>query len=236
MTGLLLLGGMSALCVIDEQPHDEHRQRLAGLLRQLRPLRRPCRLPPLRGREQIELACHGLARHEHLSDSFRERPMLRPLPKIAMRHQRPSAILPKYAGLRDRRAEPAGCANNHSLIDRTSTTGPQEVDQKKNQKGCSGKYASLWTPTHARERAARTRDATDTKAREPRSRGCSVVVLYNHFRPHSSLGYKTPADFAGTIAATGSNAAQDESFAFPPVAPTAPLGVFKTAGALVAAG
>ncbi|MBY5740148.1 IS3 family transposase, partial [Rhizobium leguminosarum] len=44
------------------------------------------------------------------------------------------------------------------------------------------------------------------------------------------------ADFAGTIAATGSNAAQDESFAFPPVALTAPLGVFKTAGALVAAG
>ncbi|MBY3388474.1 transposase, partial [Rhizobium laguerreae] len=59
---------------------------------------------------------------------------------------------------------------------------------------------------------------------------------YNHFRPHSSLGYKTSANFAGTIAATGSNAAQDESFAFPPVAPTAPLGVFKTAGALVAAG
>ncbi|TWB09610.1 integrase-like protein [Rhizobium sp. ERR 1071] len=59
---------------------------------------------------------------------------------------------------------------------------------------------------------------------------------YNHFRPHSSLGYKTPADFAGTIAATGSNAAQDESFAFPPVAHTAPLGVFKTAGALVATG
>ncbi|MEI2301664.1 IS3 family transposase [Ensifer sp. MJa1] len=59
---------------------------------------------------------------------------------------------------------------------------------------------------------------------------------YNHFRPHSSLGYKTPVDFAGTLAATGSNAAQDESFAFPPVAHTAPLGVFKTAGALVAAG
>jgi len=153
---------MSALCVIDEQPHDEHRQRLASLLRQLRPLRRPCRLPPLRGREQIELACHGLARHEHLSDSFRERPMLRPLPKIAMTHQRPSAILPKYAGLRDRRAGPPSCANNHSLIGRTSTTGPQEVDQKKNQKGCSGKYASLWTPHHARERAVRTRDATDT--------------------------------------------------------------------------
>jgi hypothetical protein len=56
---------------------------------------------------------------------------------------------------------------------------------------------------------------------------------YNPFRPHSSLGYQTPADFAGTIAATGSNTAQDESFAFPPVAHTAPLGVFKTAEALL---
>ncbi|NTH75020.1 transposase, partial [Agrobacterium rhizogenes] len=59
---------------------------------------------------------------------------------------------------------------------------------------------------------------------------------YNHFRPHSSLGYQTPADYAGTIAATGSNAAQDESFAFPPVAHTAPFGVFKAAEALTAAG
>ncbi|OWV69405.1 hypothetical protein ATY75_31505 [Rhizobium sp. N122] len=37
-------------------------------------------------------------------------------------------------------------------------------------------------------------------------------------------------------AATGSNATQDEGFAFPPVAHTAPLGVFKTAEALIAAG
>ncbi len=59
---------------------------------------------------------------------------------------------------------------------------------------------------------------------------------YNTFRPHSSLGYQTPAAYAGTIAATGSNAAQHESYAFPPVAPTAPLGVSKTAEALIAAG
>jgi len=69
-----------------------------------------------------------------------------------------------------------------------------------------------------------------------RSAVAEWVEDYNHFRPHSSLGYQTPAGYAGIIAATGSNAAQDESFAFPPVAPTAPIGVLKTAGALVAAG
>lgn len=41
---------------------------------------------------------------------------------------------------------------------------------------------------------------------------------YNHFRPHSSLGYQIPADYAGTIAAT------------------APMGVFKTAEAIIAIG
>lgn len=50
---------------------------------------------------------------------------------------------------------------------------------------------------------------------------------YNHVRPHSSLGYQTPAAYAGTIAATGSNATQYGSFAFPQVAYTAPFGLSK---------
>lgn len=53
---------------------------------------------------------------------------------------------------------------------------------------------------------------------------------------HSSLGYQIPACYAGIIAATDSNAAQYESLAFPPVATNTPIGVFKTAGAVMAVG
>jgi hypothetical protein len=37
-------------------------------------------------------------------------------------------------------------------------------------------------------------DATDTEARAPRSRGRSVVVLYNTERQHSALEGRTPAE------------------------------------------
>ena len=59
---------------------------------------------------------------------------------------------------------------------------------------------------------------------------------FNTARPHSSLGYQTPAAFAGTLAATGSDAPLDKGFASPPVALTAPYGVTETAQALIAAG
>jgi transposase InsO family protein len=40
---------------------------------------------------------------------------------------------------------------------------------------------------------------------------------YNTARPHSSLGYQTPAAFVGTLAATSSDAALIAGFAPPPV-------------------
>ncbi|NDV89463.1 IS3 family transposase, partial [Aurantimonas aggregata] len=55
-------------------------------------------------------------------------------------------------------------------------------------------------------------------------------------RPHSSLGYQTPAAFAGTLTATGSDASLDEGSAPPPVAHPAPYGVTEIAEALIAAG
>lgn len=58
---------------------------------------------------------------------------------------------------------------------------------------------------------------------------------YNTGRPHSALGYRTPAAYAAHLTATGRPAAQPESFARRPVAPTAPRGV-TTAETLVSTG
>src|ERR1700761_6059089 len=58
---------------------------------------------------------------------------------------------------------------------------------------------------------------------------------YNTARPHSAIGYQTPAAYAAHLTATGRPATRLESSAGQPVAPTAPTGV-TTAQALVAAG
>lgn len=58
---------------------------------------------------------------------------------------------------------------------------------------------------------------------------------YNTARPHSSLGYRTPAAYAATLTATGPSAAQSDGSALGPVAHTAPQGV-SIAAALTAIG
>ena len=69
---------------------------------------------------------------------------------------------------------------------------------------------------------------------------CSAIAEwrqdFNTARPYSSLGYQTPAAFAGALAATGSDASLDKGFASPPVAQPAPYGVTETAEALIAIG
>jgi len=58
---------------------------------------------------------------------------------------------------------------------------------------------------------------------------------YNTERPHSSLGYKTPAAYAANLTATGLRAALFDGSALRPVAPPTPQGVL-TAEALIANG
>ena len=62
------------------------------------------------------------------------------------------------------------------------------------------------------------------------------VADFNTARPHSSLGYQTPAAYAEVLTATGSSAEQDDGSAPPPVAYPAPNGVTEKAEALIAAG
>jgi putative transposase len=61
------------------------------------------------------------------------------------------------------------------------------------------------------------------------------VVDYNTARPHSSLGYRTPAAYANHLTATGHRAALHDGSARCPVAHTAPKGV-STAETLIATG
>jgi len=63
----------------------------------------------------------------------------------------------------------------------------------------------------------------------------SWVSDYNHRRPHSSLGYATPADYAAKLTATGDRLRNPDQLRRSPVAPFAPAGV-STPETLIAAG
>ena len=62
------------------------------------------------------------------------------------------------------------------------------------------------------------------------------VEDFNTARPHSSLGYQTPAAYAEVLTATGSSAALHNGAAPPPVAHPAPNGITETVEAPIAAG
>ncbi|MCH5378041.1 MAG: transposase, partial [Planctomycetes bacterium] len=47
------------------------------------------------------------------------------------------------------------------------------------------------------------------------------VADYNHSRPHSAIGYQTPAAYAARLTATGGRLRETEAIRLPPVAPSA---------------
>src|ERR1035441_400850 len=61
------------------------------------------------------------------------------------------------------------------------------------QRGCNGKpLCQPSQPPHEYGPGIRPKDATDKEARTPRSRGRSVVMLYNSVRTHRSLHKDAP--------------------------------------------
>src|SRR5260370_3099782 len=78
--------------------------------------------------------------------------------------------------------------------DRTSRPESPAIAQLPDQRGCNGKpLRQPSQPPHEYGPGIRPKDATDKEARTPRSRGRSVVVLYNFERPHEALEQQVPA-------------------------------------------
>jgi len=155
--------------------------------------------------EQIELACIAVrmamsgrrARHGHLPDSCRESPMLRLNPAIAMvRPKRTShlaAALPRRSAPQCQHRERRQHARPRRPPDRTSRPESPAVARMPDQRGCNGKpLCQPSQPPHEYRPGIRPKDATDKEARTPRSRGRSVVVLYNSVRTHRSLNKDAP--------------------------------------------
>ncbi len=70
---------------------------------------------------------------------------------------------------------------------------------------------------------------------DARAKIAAWVIDFNTARPHSALGYLTPAAYAANFTATDDRLRNPDQFRRSNVAPTAPQGV-KPAEALIAAG
>ena len=92
------------------------------------------------------------------------------------------------------------CAPERKRHGPTSTLVSRAIGPKLPPSCCSGKSPNpLARPSHEREPGTQPRDASDRGLLELRSRGRYVAVLYNRERPHSALGYETPAAFAAEL-------------------------------------
>jgi hypothetical protein len=84
----------------------------------------------------------------------------------------------------------AACIGVAAIAWQSSYGDPESpaIARMPDQRGCNGKrLCPPSQPPHEYGPGIRPKDATNKKARTPRSRGCSVVVLYNEVRTHLSL-------------------------------------------------
>ena len=163
--------------------------------------------------------------HGHLSDSDRESPELpRKAEHSMMRLRRasPPAAAPSLRAAQLNR--PAVSQQDGSQCTTPGRTSRLEVpasDPMRRRPGCSEPCRRLPSQSpHEYERRIQPTDANDTGLHVPQSCGRSGVALFNTVRPHSSLDYQTPAEFAAkleqtsaSVQATGRDAAVYGAFA-----------------------
>jgi len=180
--------------MIEQQAHNQRHQYLARRTRQSLPLwNLRCPGNSWVG-EQIELQCHWPACHRDLPDASREDTMLRAElmdPKLALP---PASDWLARSARRYPRKQRLQGASLRRPRGRTSTPVSQDSDRWSHLSGCSGKRPNPFAPQpHEHRLRGKPRDAMGTELPEHGSRGRYVAALYNHVRPHSSLGNRTPA-------------------------------------------
>jgi hypothetical protein len=110
------------------------------------------------------------------------------------------------------------------------------TDQLATHPACSEKqHQQPCRPPHERKLGDQTKDDVDKEPREERSCGRSQTSLYNSQRPHSSLGYLTPAAYAANLTATCDRLRNIDQLRRSHVAHLAPNGV-TSAETLIATG
>src|ERR1700738_3471663 len=101
---------------------------------------------------------------------------------------------------------------------------------------CSGRrHHQPCRRSHERKLCDQTKDDADKEPRQERSCGRSQTLLYNGQRPHSALGYLTPAAYAANLTATCDRLRTPDQLRRSHVALPAPDGV-KPAETLIGAG
>ena len=138
---------------------------------------------------------------------------------------------------------PSSKPREHIRRDRTSMLGSPAIDPLPPHPARIGKRRhQACRSSRARRPVGPTTDDADRKPREERSCGCSQTSLYNELRPHSNLGYLTPAAFAARLReqdaaacqSTGRIAAVCGAYALHPVAAPSRKGHEKAGNQVVA--
>jgi hypothetical protein len=210
----------------------------ASLRRQRSPLRRWHRIVAACLPEQVERLCPGpmmvmkplMAAHGSLPDSGRERLSMRLKPGDSRMRDPPPRhrshrAMPAVSGARRHPPEgaprpvPACKQPGRASRPAVPATGP-----KHRRRGCSGRHRRPPSRSpHECERGIPPRDASSTEPRPPRSRGRSVVFLYDRVRSHQGRWCygKTPMQtFLDTAGRQGGNSSRRDDVGHPNLSDT----------------